>query len=91
MILPRRAAWLMYTHLCERTSPCNVRDAVLLAARLSLPSPPCQGPAPHGRFARRDTATTARGTAAIEEDGGEVGHGIDAGKAKISVPLLAIF
>jgi hypothetical protein len=48
---------------------------VLLAARLSRPSPPSQGQAARGRFASLDTATAARGTAAIEEDGGGPGHG----------------
>ena len=38
-------------------------------ARLSRPSPPCQGQAARGRFASLDTAATARGMAAIEEDG----------------------
>jgi hypothetical protein len=52
---------------------------VLLAARLSRPSPPCQGQAARGRFASLDTAATARGAAAIEEDGGGPGHGDQGG------------
>jgi hypothetical protein len=51
------------------------RGTVLLAAQLSRPSPPCQGQAASGRFASLDTAATARGTAAIEEDGEGPGHG----------------
>ena len=67
---------------------------VLLAARLSRPSPPCQGQAARGRFASLDTAATARGLAAIEEDGGEPGAAIRAGRTAvrraISGPLTPV-
>jgi hypothetical protein len=42
---------------------------------MSRPSPSSQGQAAHGRFVSLDTAATARGTVAIEEDGGGPGHG----------------
>jgi hypothetical protein len=47
-----------------------------------------------GRFASLDTAATARGMAAIKEDGGGEGHGINAGRTTvgraISVPLTPV-
>ena len=42
---------------------------------MSRPSPSSQAQAAHGRFVSLDTAATARGTVAIEEDGGGPGHG----------------
>ena len=47
---------------------------VLLTARLSRPSPPCQGQGARSRFASLDAAASARGMAAIEEDGGGPGR-----------------
>ena len=68
--------------------------AVLLAARLSRPRPPCQGRAARGRFASLDTAATARGIAAIEEEGGGPGRAISAGRTAarraISGPLTPV-
>jgi hypothetical protein len=54
-----------------------------------------EGQAARGRFASLDTAAPARGMAAIEEDGGESGHGeISAGgtavRRAISVPLAPV-
>ena len=70
------------------------RGAVLLAAQLSWPSPPCQGQAASGRFASLDTAATARGTAAIEEDGEDQDTAISAGRTvnrwAISGPLTPV-
>jgi len=47
-----------------------------------------------GRFASLDTATTARGMAAIEEDGEDQGTAISAGRTTdrraISVPLTPV-
>jgi hypothetical protein len=60
---------------------------VLLAGRLSRPSPRCQGRAARGRFASLDTEATARGMAAIEEDGEEQGMAINAGRTAFAVPL----
>ena len=43
---------------------------VLLAARLSRPSPPCQGQAARGRFASLDPASSARGWQLSRRTGG---------------------
>ena len=49
----------------------TVATHVLLAALLSRPSPPRQGQAARGRCVSLDTTATARGMAAIKEDGEE--------------------
>src|SRR6201989_585071 len=49
----------------------TVATHVLLAALLSRPSPPRQGQAARGRCVNLDTTATARGMAAIKEDGEE--------------------
>jgi hypothetical protein len=51
---------MLMSHLLRQPDALALRTgSVLLAARLSRPSPPSQGQAARGRFASLDTAATA--------------------------------